>query len=724
MMNKRMHFLTALCALAGTIYAQTEAPAPAPDPEATPAAEHDLGLKRTIDTIAAVDAQFQANQAEVLGETSDEPVVEPEATPEVEPTVEPEPGIVIESSTVVEAATEVVEGAVEAIAGADDATDETAESTTLPGTIEMAGPAEGSTDVVLEDEGLPALPDVIDSGDLSVDEVFIEDDAPVEGSMELVEDTISVDFPDEDVRQIVRNVADLYELNVVIPETLVGSVSIKLRDVSWRQVFDVVLEPLNFTWVEDGNIIKIKSIDDLLAEPVTTRVFIINYATAGEIQGSIAPMVDASAGGRLQVDTRSNALVITERPSRMNDIQAIIDRLDRPTDQVMIESKFVEVTQRDEKNLGINWAALNGFEVSAGPFSRRYDNEDSLSHQNRLDLENTLSSGNSSQAQLGTDFDVISGERSIVNTDLDESFSSSGMTQNGLRSAIATMSESRIDTALFNADQFKVILSALETNNDVELVSNPTVVTMNNTVAQINIGEEFPIPEYRYNDERGTFEVAGFDYKPIGILLNVVPQVNSAGFINLAIKPEISSRTGEVNFGGAGGAAIPIVTTRKTESTVTIKSGYTLAIGGLMETQTGKTENKVPLLGDIPFIGRAFRSNTDTVDGRNLIIFITAKVLNPDGSTYRDVFDDRDLIEMGISHRDVPGYEADPEEQALFEQLQSERDRLEQSKSETHLKKQLAMLEKLREQAAKAEEARLEREFNERLREWERTHKE
>ena len=84
-------------------------------------------------------------------------------------------------------------------------------------------------------------------------------------------------------------------------------------------------------------------------------------------------MVDSGAGGRIQVDVRSNALVITERPSRMNDIQAIIDRLDRPTDQVMIESKFVEVTQRDEKNLGINWAALNGYGIGAGPFERSYD---------------------------------------------------------------------------------------------------------------------------------------------------------------------------------------------------------------------------------------------------------------------------------------------------------------------------------------------------------------
>jgi type IV pilus assembly protein PilQ len=623
-----MPTLSALVGLAGLIVAQTPTPPPEPLADSSPA----TGIRRIQTTISDTDAQFRERQSEVLDRGISAP---PEAPP----------------------------------VALDDG---------LTGT-DPTPPAPAMD-----------LPDAIDSAAIPTGEVFFED-APrdSEALLEMAEDTISVDFPNEDVRSIIRSVADLYELNVVIPDTLIGSVSLKLRDVSWQQVFDVVLEPLNFTWLEDGNIIKIKSIDDLLAEPVATRVFIINYATASEIQGSIAPMVNPAAGGRLQVDVRSNAIVITERPSRFNEIQAIIDRLDRPTDQVMIESKFVEVTRRDARNLGINWAALNGYEISAGPLQREYSNESSLS---RSDQRRRTS---------GSTFDLNEGI-SLVENDLTDNLTDS------------LQSEGRIDTALFNADQFAVILSALENNNEVELVSNPTVVTMNNTLAQINIGEEFPIPEYRYNEERGTFEVAGFDYKPIGILLNVTPQVNSAGFINLAIRPEISSRTGEVNFGGAGGAAIPIVTTRRTESTVTIKSGYTLAIGGLMETQTGKTENKVPFLGDIPVLGRAFRSNTDTVDGRNLIIFITAKVLNPDGSTYRDVFDDRALNIMGINPRDIPGFTPPPAEQVLFEQLQAERERLEQLRSETGLKQQLMLIEQLQRRAEASEEKRIERELKKR----------
>lgn len=166
-------------------------------------------------------------------------------------------------------------------------------------------------------ETLPELPELAELDTEMIDEVAIdlysEADTPL---LSKDADTISVDFPDEDVRSIIRNVADLYDLNVVIPEALVGGVSLKLRDVSWRQVFDVVLEPLNHTWIEDGNIIKIKSIDELLAEPVATRVFVIDFATASELAQSVTPMVDGAAGGQMQVDIRSNALIITERPSR------------------------------------------------------------------------------------------------------------------------------------------------------------------------------------------------------------------------------------------------------------------------------------------------------------------------------------------------------------------------------------------------------------------------
>jgi len=563
----------------------------------------------------------------------------------------------------------------------------------------------------------------VPTGDVSIDFADITDAAP---SVSRDSDTISVDFPDEDVRTIIRNVADMYELNVVIPDTLVGNVSVKLRNVTWRQVFDVVLEPLNFTYIEDQNIIKIKSRDELLAEPVDTRVFVVNFASAAEMKNAISPLIDPAAGGKTQVDTRSNALIITERPSRMNSIQEIIERLDRPTEQVMIESKFIEVNNRDSKNLGIEWASLSGMQVSAGPFRRDYSDErtrDKISSNGRAngasDTSNTSTTSSSSNTRNSTgsrsnsrqsETDNLTGNVLSDRTTLNNSASSidrfdssegtssslSSLVNSSVNSAIDNtwgVSSSTLDTAVFSADQFRVVLSALKTNNDVELVSNPTVVTLNNSPAQINIAEEFPIPSYRYNDEQGAFEVSGFEYKAIGVLLNVTPQINSAGFINMNIVPEISSRVDEVSFGGAGGATIPIISTRRTRSTVTVKSGYTLAIGGLIENETSNRTTSVPVLGSIPVLGRLFSSESKSIDSRNLIVFITAKILSASGATYEDVYPTDKLVQMGVISSDVPGFPTPEPEVELLKSVDSRSGEVDTLKKQEQLRKEVEELE-------------------------------
>jgi type IV pilus assembly protein PilQ len=488
-------------------------------------------------------------------------------------------------------------------------------------------------------------------------------------------ETITIDFPMEDVRNIIRNVADLYDLNVVIPDSLVGSVSVKLRDVTWRQVFAVVLEPIAFTFQEEGNIIKIRSRADMESEPLETRVFIINFAKAAEIQGSVMPLIETATGGKLQVDVRSNALVITGRPTRMNRIQEIIDILDKPTEQVMIESKFVEVVGRDSRSLGVDWQSLSSYQIGAGPFGRNYSNVEGRTTSNRADASQTRSSTLDSTSDI---------RPSTIST-----------SEANLRNMLWSGELLRTDSAVFSADAFNLVLSALERNNEVELISNPTVVTVNNTPAQINIGEEYPIPSFTYNKEQGVFEVSGFEYKPIGINLSVTPQINSAGFINLKIQPEISSRTGEVVFGGAAAATIPIITNRRTESTVTIKSGYTLAIGGLIEKTRENRDSRVPVLGSIPLVGGLFRSETKNTDSRNLIVFITAKILSASGATYRDVFSQRTLNEMGIKSRDLPGYEPPEVERELFDSVQASRDWIDQIQNEAQLRQQLQLLDKV-----------------------------
>lgn len=426
---------------------------------------------------------------------------------------------------------------------------------------------------------------------------------------ERAKDTLSVDFPDEDIRNILRNVADLFELNIVVPDTLQGRTSIKLRDVTWRQIFKVVLSPVGYTFVEDGNIIKVVTLESLAQEPLGTEVYVLNYARAEEIEKSILPLVDSNGGGRVLVDKRINALIISERPSRLARITPVLESLDKATEQVMIESKFIEVNDTDVKNLGVNWSSLNNYQVGYSP----------------TDL--LLSSTNN---KIGTN--------------------TGGVTPGPDPTQAGTAYG-----AVLSAPQFNVALSALQTTNNSKVVSNPTIVTLNNTPAEINVGEEYPIPNYTYNAERGSFEVSGFEYKPIGVILKVTPQVNSQGFIRLNLEPEISVRGDPVTFGGATGADIPIIRTRKTKTQVSMRDGHTLAIGGLIDSTSQDGGNKVPVLGNVPGLGRLFRSDTKNHTNRNLLIFITSKVVSSDSAAVNDIFSPEQIQGAGLKRSHLPG---------------------------------------------------------------------
>ncbi len=483
-------------------------------------------------------------------------------------------------------------------------------------------------------------------------------DAAAKPALVRAKDTLSVDFPDEEIRTVLRNVADLFELNLVIPDTLQGKTSVKLRDVTWRQIFKVVLEPVGYTFIEDNNIIKVVTQESLNLEPLSTEVFVLNYARAADIKPSLDALVDIKLGGKIVVDARSNALVVTERPSAVQRIRPIIMNLDKATEQVMIETKFIEITDRDVKNTGVNWASLSGYGLNVNNIGRSYSSSHDSTHtasnidvpymQQGYEKVDTLLNRN-----LGMPLnDPTSGIGPAYTSD-----PTTGISVSGIGPASSVISELKgVTTAVFSADQFSLVVSALKTFNDTKLVSNPTVVTLNNTEATINVGEEYPIPQYTYNQERGSFEVSGFTYKPIGVILKVTPQVNTAGFIKLAVEPTVSSRNGTVDFGGAGGAQIPIIGIRTAKTQVTMKDGYTLGLGGLSETTDISAKSSIPFLGSIPGIGKLFSSDGKDTTLHNLVVFITARTLRPDGGETGEVFDPRMIREMKITKEELPGF--------------------------------------------------------------------
>ncbi len=525
----------------------------------------------------------------------------------------------------------------------------------LPAQTETPAPAPAPAPAATDLTPLPAAESPVPTAEPAV----------VLAAPEKAKDTLSVDFPDEDIRNILRNVADLFELNLVMPDTLQGRTSVKLRDVTWRQIFKVVLAPVGYTFVEEGNIIKVVTNESLNQEPLNTEVFILNYARAEEIQPSVNSLITAANGGRVQVDKRINALIISERPSVLAKLAPVLKELDKATDQVMIESKFVEVTNRDIRNIGVNWASLQNYQIGAGDLGRSRTQTNTRGNNSGDNSESVNESGltNTTNDELINSSKFVTGTTPVTTITSDAKNTSASGSDSSFSNTLTNLTEltrkndiSTITTSVFSASDFNIILSALKTNNETRLVSNPTVVTLNNTEANISIGEEYPIPNYTYNAERGSFEVSGFEYKNIGILLKVTPQVNAKGFIRLLLEPEVSSQAGSTSFGGASGAEIPIIATRKTKTQVTLKDGFTMGIGGLVERTDTKGETKVPLLSSIPGLGHLFRSKSNNETARNLLVFITAKTVSPDGAPIGEVFDPRMVRQVGVKADQLPGY--------------------------------------------------------------------
>jgi type IV pilus assembly protein PilQ len=345
-------------------------------------------------------------------------------------------------------------------------------------------------------------------------------------------------------------------------------------------------------------------------------------------------LIDPAAGGRIQVDARSNALVITERPSRMNKIQEIIDSLDRVTDQVMIESKFIEVRNNNDEDIGIDWAYINDTPGNLLP-------------------EDGAISGNPGPLTAST---------------------------GGL-------------VAVFSRNEFAATLTALQQQDRSNLVSNPTVVVMNNQKAVFQVGEDYPIREFSVNDQTGQLETGELEYRFTGIELDVTPTVNAAGMITLDVHPVVSEPGETVDTVINGGLLQDrIFLKRDAKTQVTIKDGYTIALGGLSRQKTQVIEGKIPFFGDLPFVGRLFSHNIAEEDNSNLIIFLTAKTLNPDGSTYADVIDPRQLEAMKLTPDQLPGYQVPQHELDMINAVEAKR--MEDAAAKFKMKMDASLLEK------------------------------
>lgn len=401
-------------------------------------------------------------------------------------------------------------------------------------------------------------------------------------------DTISLDFKDAEIGSVLRVLSMKSNVNIVTGPEVKGLVTVRLDNVPWEKALDVILRTYNYVYEREGNIIRVTTRDQMKLEPVETKTFIMNYSKAKEIQASITDML--SERGRVKSSVRTNMLVVTDVPTNLYRIGEVIKKLDKVTSQAFIDSKIVKTDLSNTEKLGIDWNVVGGITKGATrPTSFPFMQGSGTSYRNF--------------------FPIVGGASTILDSGqtVSSETHANPADNRGFPLPSPSVTGGGFSYGTLDFSSFSAILSLLETRVNTKVVSNPRVVVLNNQTATIQVGQEIPIPNFERNEQTGSMEVTGFNYRNTGVVLNVTPHINSAEEILVDLAPEVSSVGLNQSF-GTGQIEAPRFDTTKAKTQVLIQSGQTIAIGGLLSDQTGVKEDKVPYFGDIPLVGKLFRS--------------------------------------------------------------------------------------------------------------------
>jgi type IV pilus assembly protein PilQ len=406
------------------------------------------------------------------------------------------------------------------------------------------------------------------------------------------------EFSGDPVDVVLRTLARQAKMNVVVSPAVQGTINLRLEDKTPREVIDVVVQANGLTMDELSGVYYIKTAGERAKEPTEPFQYTFSYAQADKI----APLLKTqlSSGLAPDFDIRTNTIFYREGKSNADKIRLFLESVDSPTQQVMIEARLVEVNANPKQSYGINWGGVVG--GSANPQTFQYGGS-------------TPGSAKVENGQVQVDklpaVETTRGKLSATDFLFDNSLKAIGG-----------------QFAILSVPQLSATLRLLNEDTDTEFLANPRVVASNNQKATIKITRTQPVPQLNFNEQTAQAVFGGFEDKEFGNSLIVTPSINKDSFISLTVQPEISNKVGDATFqfGGAT-VASPIIDKRTFDSNVLIKSGDTLAIGGLLQDEVSKGRTKVPVLGDIPLFGYVFQEKVNTRTKRNLLVFVTPTII-------------------------------------------------------------------------------------------------
>ena len=408
-------------------------------------------------------------------------------------------------------------------------------------------------------------------------------------------DSLSMDFQNADIKNIFRIIAEVSGFSLVLSPDIRGSASIRLIDVPWNKAFELILENNALGRVCEGNIIRIVPNATLLAaqvaEPLVTEMIRINY-------GIIADMVKNLTGlksprGSITADTRTNTLILTDIPEKVDEMISVVKTLDVRTPQVMIESKIVEVNRNFQQELGIQWG----------------------SYTERVDFSNT--DGFPAIIRTGGDRGTRQqNDASIATAGLDPGF----VVDLGIPSQPAGQFGVLLST--LNGDHaLDIQLEALEAQGKSRTIATPKVTTLDNIEAKIQSGRRFPVITTSANQGNQ------IEYVDANLELKVTPHITADENIYM----KISATQNTADFARAI-FNNPTINTKEAFTEVLVANGATTVLGGLYQKSESENRTSVPFFADIPFIGYLFKNRAEDDDITELLIFITPRIVRSDAS--------------------------------------------------------------------------------------------
>ena len=406
-------------------------------------------------------------------------------------------------------------------------------------------------------------------------------------------DPVTLDFQGADLRSVLRTFAEISGLNIVIDPSINGAVDVSLRDVPWDQALDIILKANKLGYSVDGTVVRIAPIQILSQEEEERRKLTDAQALSGELRILTVPLSYAkadllvgiltrsalSARGEVQVDTRTNTLIIRDLADRLQSAAELVKTLDRPQPQVEIEARIVQTTREFARAIGVQWGFTGRVDPALG-------NTTGLAFPNNGSIRGGL--GTESPGGSGT----------AVNLPAPAATSAVGIALGAVNGAL-------------NLD---VALTALESSGRGRLLSTPRVSTQNNVEAEMTQGIQIPIQTVANNTVTVSF-------KDAALTLKVTPQITAANTIIMRVFLENANPQfgNEVN-------GIPPIDTQRAITTVLVGDGETTVIGGIYVSNETVQEGRVPLLHRVPLLGWLFKRDVDRDQSRELLIFITPRI--------------------------------------------------------------------------------------------------